>query len=418
MVTYYALHIFTLLLSFCGIYIGVLYKLSGDWVMGIAFAAGVSVVSIALSFFVKRRFFGYTIGLVLTLAGCLLLFGFELTTIAVVLVSVFQYTYAYIFARKGDSLMPQTRYFYAVLYIGAYITMWFMKAPEEVVQTIVICGLVYLIVTLFLGTFNTVMDSALNKERSINKTVQYKNFIILGLSIIVALGIAFFKQLENVITGFFQWIGKILVNAYVWLVNALMGIPEASGEYNTPNTDLSPLVDGEPIKETSPILLYVLTVIVCIILAAFALFLLWKIFKGLKILLGKLGMLIKRISESGEKLYIDEQTSLFDMQEFKENVAKKVNQALERFTMPKWNEFQSEHERVRFMYKRLMMYNNKAGTNVSCLTPAETEKVSVLPQSMASEQHELIEKYQDVRYSEKENISNNENLRRLYKTLT
>lgn len=242
-------------------------------------------------------------------------------------------------------------------------------------------GLVYTIITLFIINSEQLKAASLpdkNKTPTVSSIIQKNNRILVLLTIALVGVVSYFNRLREWVTRAFKGLLRTIIDIILYIADLIYepitGVEQSPGQNSM---DMLPQEIKEPhwIVRVLEILFMVIAGIIFIILLLYGIRILYKLLKELynhimNILRGKLSF----EEESG---YIDEKESLMNLADIGKDYMNRfqdwIKKIMER--QPKWEELVDNHERIRFLYRNLILKCIKEGyTYKKYLTPKETSK--------------------------------------------
>ncbi|CAH1057537.1 hypothetical protein [Paenibacillus pseudetheri] len=310
-----------------------------------------------------------------------------------------------------------------VIYFVATIVFGRIPNLEESVTLLTWCGSLCLLLTLFISNSSYLQYSTLSKEgKALPKGLQRNNrmyVIVIGIvSAVLAAGVgkAIGTLLWNMVRSFFGWISNLFSGSSEPLPPPLEQ-PQTSPEL--------PFVGDEKPGLLAAILdvaLYVAGAVLLGVAAYYGLRWLYRNAGGKlkRAMDALLSMLRRENTPKDNTTYLDEEKSVFTWEQTLQGLKDFWSTRLTpRHRKDRWEQMNSETERVRWLYRHWLHMKHDHGYEVkSYLTPKETEgdilKWTALnkakhkgEESTVNTSNSLIELYEKVRYGE-ENPSAND----------
>ncbi|MEK3660558.1 hypothetical protein NSQ29_13405 [Paenibacillus sp. FSL F4-0236] len=310
-----------------------------------------------------------------------------------------------------------------VIYFVATIVYGRIPDLEESVTLLTWCGSLCLLLTLFISNSSYLQYSSLSQEgKALPKGLQRNNRIyVIGIGIVAAVlaagvGKAIGTLLWNMVRSFFGWISNLFSGSSEPLPPPVEQ-PQASPEL--------PFVGDEKPGLLAAILdvaLYVAGAVLLGVAAYYGLRWLYRNAGGKlkRAMDALLAMLRREHTPKDNTTYLDEEKSVFTWEQTLQGLKDFWSTRLTpRHRKDRWEQMNSETERVRWLYRRWLHLKHDHGYEVkSYLTPKETEDDIIKWTALNKVKHKgeehtvhtsnsLIELYEKVRYGE-ENPSAND----------
>ncbi|OMD42128.1 hypothetical protein [Paenibacillus odorifer] len=325
----------------------------------------------------------------------------------------------------ADSRDQTSRKYWLGIVIYFVATIVFHRIPdlEATVTLLTWCGSLCLLLTLLISNSSYLQYSTLSNEgKALPKGLQRNNRIyVIGIGIVAAVlaagvGKAIGTLLWNMVRSFFGWISKLFSGSSEPLPPSVEQ-PQASPEL--------PFVGEQKPGLLAAILdvaLYVAGTVLVGVAIYFAVRWLYRNAGGkLKRFMDAfLSMLRREHTPKDNTSYLDEEKSVFTWEQTLQGLRNFWSTRLTpRHRKDRWEQMQSERERVRWLYRRWLHMKDDQGYVVKkYLTPKETEddilKWTALnhskrkgDESSVNTSNSLIKIYEKVRYGE-ENPSAND----------
>ncbi|HHY82195.1 MAG TPA: hypothetical protein GX505_05880 [Clostridiales bacterium] len=207
--------------------------------------------------------------------------------------------------------------------------------------------------------------------------VRRNNRVLVILTILIGLIIAGYNELKNAALRFLAsaaaFIGYIINKILQFLYS-----PSEGGE--APQGGQMPELPPGEARPTSPFWDMVIEILAYIILAVLAVFIIIFLARQLAKLWHRMVELLKKLMEEGRWTseaygYSDEKESLVDWQAIRNNYIDSFKNWLERIrkSEPKWSQLTDNRQRVRYLYRHLLIKAISAGYSlIPWRTPSET----------------------------------------------
>ncbi|WP_339315285.1 hypothetical protein [Paenibacillus sp. FSL R10-2734] len=317
-----------------------------------------------------------------------------------------------------DSRDQSSKKYWLGIVIYFVTTIVFRRVPdlEASVTLLTWCGSLCLLLTLLISNSSYLHYSTLSQEgKALPKEIQRNNRIyVIGIGIVAAVlaagaGKAIGTLLWNIVRSFFGWISKLFSGSSEPLPPPLEQ-PAASPEL--------PFVgDQKPglLAAILDIALYVAGAVLLGVAAYYALRWLYRNAgeKWKRVMDAFLAMLRREHSPKNNTSYLDEEKSVFTWEQTIQGLKNFWSTRLTpKNRKDRWEQMNSERERVRWLYRRWLLMKRDHGYEVkSYLTPKETEddilKWTALNkqkrkgnESSVNTSNSLIELYEKARYGE------------------
>ncbi len=240
-------------------------------------------------------------------------------------------------------------------------------------------GLSYMVIAFFVINFEKLKDASLPTDESIPKlpsAIIKNNRILVLLTMALVFIISYFNRLREIVTALFKGLIRLIVDIIVFLTNLLY--QPTTGIDSPPDQGQMEILPTETVEPSliAKILEMVAMGVALILLAI----LLWF---GLRIILRKLIKLYQYLSNIlKERLFFHEDTGFIDEKESLIDFVEVGREYMDRFQRwiqalmerePKWGELKDNRQRIRFLYRHMILKNIKEGYPYKRhLTPRET----------------------------------------------
>ncbi|HCS73935.1 MAG TPA: hypothetical protein DIW17_08675 [Clostridiales bacterium] len=261
-------------------------------------------------------------------------------------------------------------YFFSYFFYGKLI------AVQEYQHYLLIAGLIA-IPSIFLLSNTEVLTQASQKELKDSTSMpaaRKNNRVIIIITISAAVLIAGYQTLKD---GFLTAVKAVARFIFTLIQRLLEARDSLSGGEGPPSGGAPELPPAE-VKPPSPFWDAVVEIFGTVILIAMLLFAVYFIIKQLIKLWLFLVEKIKKLMESSrwgngsEEEYDDEKENLLDWQSIRKNYTDSIRSWWERMrsTEPKWNQLTDNRQRVRFLYRHLIIQAVSSGFRFSSFRTA------------------------------------------------
>lgn len=302
---------------------------------------------------------------------------------------------------KVYSYMSLALYFLSYFFYGKVITV------QEYQRYILIAGLITIPVVFLLSNSEILIQASQEelKESSSMPVTKKNNRVIVIITILIAAFIAGFKTLEKGLLTALKAAGRFIL----YLIELLSRTKESPGLEQEPSGGGALELPPAEAKEPSPFWDAVVQVVGTVILAAALLFAVYFLIKQLIRLCRFLVKKIKELVEGGKwsdgmgLKYDDEKENLLDWQVIRQNYSDSFRNWWEKIrnTEPKWNQLTDNRQRVRFLYRKLVLQAIASGYSFrNSFTAKETINDLTRQERLEPEIGSMLGKlYDKARYS-------------------
>ncbi|NLN41428.1 MAG: hypothetical protein GX160_05465 [Clostridiales bacterium] len=270
-------------------------------------------------------------------------------------------------------------------------------------------GFAYMITILF--TINSMhVKSAYLPERGkkpvVSSNILKNNRILVLFTMALVAIVSYFNKLREAITGFIRGLINLVFRFIDYLTSLIYQPITDNGPSGQDSMDILLPAGSEPswILKVLEIVAMVIASIVILILLLFGLKALYK--AGKKLYNYLMNFFKDRLSSYEDTGYIDEKESLMGFsdlgRDYLDRFQKWIKKLMER--EPKWEELVDNHQRIRFLYRNLILKCMRAGyTYKNYLTPKETSKdIQKWISKKDDNIDDLISTYDSIRYGLKD----------------
>ncbi len=296
-----------------------------------------------------------------------------------------------------------------VLYFIFYYMYGKIVAAQSFQHYLLIAGLIT-IPTIFLLTNSELINEASREELKDSTSmpmVRKNNRILITITIVIGLIIAGFDKIKD---GFL-YVLKVIARFIMYVLQKLMELRQSTGGgQGGPSGDGALELPPAEARPSSPFWDAVVQIIGTIFLIALLLFAIYFFTKQLIKLWRFIIAQIKKLMESGRWSggpsdgYDDEKESLLDWKSIRQNYADSLRNWWEgiRSSEPKWSQLTDNRQRVRFLYRQLILQAIDSGFRFSSYrTPKETIHELVDLDKLNQDTAALMENlYGEARYGE------------------
>lgn len=297
-----------------------------------------------------------------------------------------------------------------LIYLAAGLIYNFVPVLQPYFSYLAWAGLAYMITTLFIINSEQLKTAYLpekNKAPAVSSLIQKNNRILVLLTMALVGIVSNFNRLREWVTKAFKELLKTIIRIILYILDIMYkpvtGTDQPPGQ---DSIDMLPQEIKEPhwIFKVLELLFIIIAIIMVFILLWYGIRILYKLCK--KLFNHLMSILKDRLSFQEETGYIDEKESLMSFADIGKDYMNRfqtwIKKLMER--EPKWEELVDNHEKIRFLYRNLILKCIKGGyIYKEYLTPKEIGRdIQDWIRKKDDNIDDLINIYDTIRYGSKD----------------